>query len=190
MKVYIIHNWDGSPDEPMLQWLKSSLEARDYTVTIPAMPDPATPKIDDWVEKLTRTISPNEQTVLIGHSIGCQTILRYLATLPPNKKFAETVLIAPWMQLNEKTIKKEGKEVVAIAKPWIETPIDFEKVKAGAGKIVAIFSDNDKYVPLDQKIIFEEKLRARIITEKNKGHFTADDGVKTLPSALNAVLEL
>ena len=43
---------------------------------------------------------------------------------------------------------------------------------------------------LDQKIIFEEKLRARIITEKNKGHFTADDGVKTLPSALNAVLEL
>jgi predicted alpha/beta hydrolase family esterase len=190
MKVYIIHGWDGSPNEPMLRWLASSLEARDYEVTVPAMPDPGNPTIEAWTQKLARVIVPNEDTILIGHSIGCQAILRYLQTLPPTKKVKGAVFIAPWMKLDEKTIEEEGEEIKDVAKPWMETPIAFEKVRGMIGKIIAIFSDNDPYVPIDQKAIFEKDLGATIIVEKKKGHFTAADGITALPSALNAAVGL
>lgn len=190
MKVYIIHRWGGNPKEPLLEWLRSSLEARDYEVTVPAMPDTDNPKIEDWVGKLSRMMSPNENTILVGQSIGCQAILRYLQTLTPDKKIKGIVLIAPWMELDEKTMKEEGEESIKIAKPWVETLIDFGKVKNMVRKTVAIFSDNDPYVPLEQKTIFEEKLGAEVIMEKKKGHFTESDGIIMLPSALNAVLSL
>lgn len=190
MKVYIVHGWEGSPKEPLLQWLKSSLEAKGYEVTVPAMPNPAIPTIEAWVSKLSETVSPSESTILVGHSIGCQAILRYLQTLPPTKKIRGMVLIAPWMELDEKTIEEEGEEVKEIARPWMETPIDFNKVKNLIGKAVAIFSDNDSYVPLAQKTVFKKKLSAEVIIEKGKGHFAVGDGITTLPSALNAILNL
>lgn len=188
MKACIVHGWDGSPKEPMLQWLRSSLEKKGYEVIAPAMPNPGVPKIRAWVGKLTKTISPDENAILVGHSIGCQTILRYLQTLAPKKKIKGIVLIAPWMELDEETIEEEGEEVREIARPWMETPIDFKKVKKLAGKTVAIFSDNDPFVPLSQKTIFRKKLGAKVIIEKGKGHFTVGDGTKKLPSALKAIL--
>ncbi len=190
MKVYIIHGWDGSPQEPMHKWLRASLEAKGYEVTAPMMPDPAVPKIETWVGALAEIISPDENTILVGHSVGCQAVLRYLQTLAPNKKIKGIVLIAPWMELDEKTMEEEGEEAEAIAKPWMETPIDFKKIKGVAGKVVAIFSDNDPFVPIGQKTIFKKELAAEIIIEKGKGHFTVSDGINMLPSALGAILSL
>jgi predicted alpha/beta hydrolase family esterase len=69
-------------------------------------------------------------------------------------------------------------------------PIDFEKVRARAKKIVCIFSDNDPYVPAENWEMFSENLGAEIITEKSKGHFTDDDGIKELPAAFDAVLKI
>jgi predicted alpha/beta hydrolase family esterase len=94
------------------------------------------------------------------------------------------------MELDKATIKEEGKKAKEIAKPWIETPIDFGKIRGVAEKTIAIFSDNDRYVPLEQKMLFEKELGAEIVVEKHKGHFTASEGIKMLPSALNSVLGL
>ena len=64
-----------------------------------------------------------------------------------------------------------------IAKPWIETPLNLNKVKENSGKIIVIFSDNDSYVSLSNKEIFKEKLNAEIIIEHEKGHFGGEDGI-------------
>jgi len=183
-KIYIIHGWDGSPNEPMLEWLKLNLEKEGNQVEVPEMPDPGTPKIESWVGKLKEIMAPDNDTILVGHSIGCQAVLRYIETLPENTKIAGIVLIAPWMELDAQTIEEEGEEVKEIARPWMETPIDFEKIKSHIGKAVAIFSDNDPYVPLNQKEFFEKHLGAETIVEHGKGHFTVSDGVNELPSAL------
>ncbi len=42
-------------------------------------------------------------------------------------------------------------------------------------KIVAIFSDNDPYVPLSNINLFREKIGAKIIKEKNKGHYIENE---------------
>ena len=183
-KVYLIHGWGGSPEEPMYKWIKKKLEDERFEVTIPKMPNADEPKIDAWVNKIKSIVkNPDKNVTLIGHSIGCQAILRYLETL--NKKVVKKViLIAPWLYLDEKTIEEEGEEVKEIAKPWVETPINWKKVKKHSDKFVCIFSDNDYYVPLSNQEMFKKELNAEIIIQHEKGHFTEEDKVKELPIIL------
>lgn len=188
--VIIVHGWGGNPDEPALQWLKGKLEEKGVSVTVPAMPDTDEPKIKPWVAKLTAVTAPGPDTVFVGHSIGCQAVLRYLQTLPETRQVAGVVLLAPWMELDEETIKEEGPESEVIARPWMETPIDFAKIKKQVGKTVAIFSDDDPFVPLSQKELFEKKLGAETIVEHGRGHFSQGEGVTELPEVMDALKNL
>lgn len=159
-------------------------------MVVPKMPETGMPKIKAWVGKLKEIAKSDGNTIFVGHSIGCQAILRYVETLPKSTKIPGVVLIAPWMALDAKTIEEEGEEVKKIAKPWMETPINFKKVKSHVGKIIAIFSDNDPYVPIGQKELFKKELAAEIIIEHGLRHFTIGDGVAKLPSALKAILKM
>ena len=38
-RVLIIHSWGGSPNEPMLQWLKTKIEENGLEAVLPEMPD-------------------------------------------------------------------------------------------------------------------------------------------------------
>ena len=88
------------------------------------MSEPAEPKIEAWVSRLSRIIGVvDENTYFIGHSIGCQTILRCLEKLPDNAKVGGAVFVASWFTLTNVDTDEE-KET---ARPWLETPIDFEK---------------------------------------------------------------
>lgn len=186
-RAFIIHGWDGFPEEAWFPWLKRGLEQRGFTVQIPSMPQPGEPTIETWVSKLKEIIGkPDEHTYLVGHSIGCQTILRYLAGLE-GKKFGGVVLVAGFFEL--RPLETEDEE--RILKPWIETPIDFGKVHEATHNITAIFSDNDQWVPMERNIeLFKKNLGEdiTIITEHDKQHFSGSSGITELPSALETVL--
>lgn len=179
-KAYLIHGWEGNPENYWFPWLKSELESRDFEVVAPEMPNSDEPKIQPWIEKLKSTLQPDENTVLVGHSIGCQTIMRYLQDL--DSKLDRVIFVAPFFHLNN----LEDQESKEIAKPWLETPIDLEAVKEKANSFTAIFSDNDPFVPLSDKDIFQSALGAKIIVEHDKNHF--DEGINELPSALNSII--
>lgn len=187
LRAFIIHGWGGNPEEAWLPWLKKELEKNGFRVTAPAMPETDSPRIETWVPALDAIIgAPDEHTFLVGHSIGCQAILRYLEGLGGNEKIGGVVLVAGWMTLTPESTPTD--EERAIAKPWVEIPIAWEKVRARASTFTAIFSDNDPDIPLANVEIFRENLNAEITMEHNKGHFTASDGVTELPSSLDAVL--
>ena len=186
-RAFIIHGWDGYPDEGWFPWLKNELEQKDFQVQVPAMPEPAEPKIEAWVSHLSKIVGDvDENTFFVGHSIGCQTILRYLESLPADKKVGGVIFVAGWFTL----MNSETEEEKRIGKPWLETPIDFEKVKQHTKKFFAVFSDDDEVVPQDNKKLFEERLDAKTAIEHGKGHFSGSDGVKELPSILEAILSL
>ena len=183
--VYIIHGWGGHPEEGWFPWLKKELEEKGFKVFIPAMPDPAEPKIETWVPFLSKLVgTPNLDTFFVGHSIGCQTIIRYLETLPEGVKIGGAVFVAGWYNLRNLETEEEKR----IAGPWVNTPRNDEKIKRVVNKAVAIFSDNDPFVLPENKESWKEKVGAKIIVEHNKGHFSGDDGIINLPSALQAVL--
>ncbi len=186
-KFYIIHGWDGSPSEPMLAWIGEQLKRKGYEVHLPSMPDPGVPVIEAWVSRLIEIAgTPDSESYFIGHSMGCQTIMRFLETLPLETKVGGAVFIAGWLKLEN----LENDEVTAIAKPWLETSIDFEKVKSICPNLKVFLSDNEPFGCVEEnKKIFEEKLQADVVVLHNKGHFTKDDGVTELPEALNAILK-
>lgn len=186
-KVYLIHCWDGNPVSCWYPWLKKKLTEKGFQVIIPAMPEPAVPKIDAWVGYLKKTVKPDKETYFVGHSIGCQTIMRFLESA--GAKVGGVVFVAPWLHLDEKTIEEEGEEVKAIAKPWIETPIDFDKVNKCC-KFSAIFSDNDPFVPLSDAALFRKKLGAKTTILHAKGHFDDATGVKELPEVFDELMEM
>ncbi len=186
-RIFIIHGWDGYPEEGWFPWLKTELEENGFQVQVPSMPEPSEPKIESWVPYLNKVVGDvDENTYFVGHSIGCQTILRYLESLSADKKVGGAVFVAGW--LNSPNL--ETKEEKRIAKPWIEIPIDFGKVKNHSQKFFAIFSEDDTVIPINNRELFEQKLEAKTIMKNGYGHFGESDSVVELPSALEAVLEI
>jgi len=186
-RVFIVHGWGGSPESDWLPWLAKNLQERGFSVEAAEMPDTDNPKIKAWVSHLEKIVGRcDENTYFVGHSIGCQAIMRYLEKIPKGEKSGGAVFVAGWFALSN----IDGEEDRLISSPWLNTPIDFEKVKNHAKKIICIFSDNDPYVPAENRDMFSKNLGVEIIMEKGKGHFTGEDGVAELPVALESVLKL
>ena len=141
-RVFIVHRWEGNSNSDWYTWIKLELENRGFIVEIPDMPNTLNPKIDEWVPYIKSLVkNPDKNTFFIGHSIGCQTIIRYLSSLDNNIKIGGVLFVAGWF--NIKYFEDEATE--SLAKPWLEDNIDFSKVKNILNKSTAIFSDDDIY---------------------------------------------
>ena len=186
-RVFIVHGWGGSPKSDFLPYLKKELENKNFEVYVPAMPNSEEPKIETWIPYLANSVgNVDENTFLVGHSIGCQTILRFLESLPDDQKAGGAVFVAGFFYLSH----LDENEDEEIAKLWTETPIDLKKIKSHLPKSIAIFSDNDPYVSLDNKDRFANELGSKIIIEHNMAHFNEGAGITQLPIALKSVLEI
>lgn len=184
-RAYFVHGWSGRSDSAWRPWLKKELEAREFRVESLAMPDADTPRIEIWVPYLLSVIkNPDENTVLVGHSMGCQAIMRFLEKLPEGVCVGKVVFVGGF---TESISNLETDEERSIAKPWLETPIDFLKVKLRAKEIVAFFSDNDRWVPLENEKAMKEKLGAKTIIEHGMHHYGDRDGITEVPSILSEI---
>lgn len=184
-RVVIVHCWDGTPDYCWYPWLKQELTPRRVHVFVPAMPETQMPKQVTWVAKLQEVIGePDEELILVGHSVGCITIMRYLETLVPGQCVGGVVFVAGFtddLGFNE-------------LENYFETPIDWAKIKLSADRFVSIYSDNDPFVPVFHAEVFREQLGATVVAKHAMGHFSgAVDGEESctkLPDALDAVEEI
>ncbi len=188
-RVFIVHGWDGYPEEGWFPWLKRELAAKGFTVYVPQLPEPGNPRINTWVPALAQAVgAANEQTYFVGHSIGCQTIARYLETLPAGVRVGGAVFVAGFFK---RLTNLEDDEVVrSIATEWLTTPVNLQPVKTHLVKSMAIFSDDDPFVPLDNQEDFRERVGSKIIIEHARGHFSGQSGITELPVALQSILDM
>ncbi len=187
-RVFVVHRWGGNPDSDWYPWLKKMLEHRKFEVIVPEMPNTNEPHIAPWVTCLARAVGNADlDTYFIGHSIGCQTIMRYLVSLRSGIKIGGAVFVAGWFHLIQDDFSESDRE---IADEWIGHPIDMNAVRSHLGRSTALFSDNDPYVPLTDSVIFEKELGSKIIKHPKRGHFTSDDGASELHTALNEILRM
>ena len=182
-KIYLVHCWDGTSSDGWYPWLEEKINDQNIKLFKFDMPNTANPKIEEWVDYLNSKVDLlNEETYFIGHSIGCQTILRYLETKEITK-IGGILFVAPWLDLLPEAIEDE--DSYNTAQPWINTPIDFEKVKQFTNNISCIFSDNDYFVSIEQEKEFRNKLNAKTVIVNNKGHISQDDDVYELQEILD-----
>lgn len=180
-RVFLIHGWGSSPRNDWLPWAIKELESRGYEVIAPSMPDTDHPTINAWVDTLAQLVgTPRATDIFIGHSVGTQTILRYLATI--HLPVAHVILVAPWLTLTN----LGPDEPYEVIESWITTPIDFTKVRPMARKFTVVLSDNDPWVPYQStKDSFSQLLTTNIITFPHHSHFHEDAGYTTFPELLD-----
>ena len=182
-KIYLVHRWDANPESDWYPWLKKELDKKGFSLEVLKMPDSSNPSIKSWIGYLKENIKAmDKDTLFIGHSVGCQAILRFISQLPIDIKVGRVILIAPWLELTR--IEEEGEEVVKIAKPWLKTKINWDKINRHCEDFVCIFSDDDIYVPLSNVDKFYNKLGNKTLILKGKGHFTKEEGVNEIPEIL------
>ena len=186
-RVFIIHGWGGYQTEGWFPWLKRELEAKGFQVFIPELPDTDKPRIQKWIPALAEVVgTADENTYFVGHSMGCQAIARYVEIL--DRRVGGAVFVAGFFK--RLTGLEDDPEVQETDRRWLEAPLDFGKARQNLGKSVAIFSDDDPWVPLDNQDDFRDKLGSKIVIERGMRHFSGSDGLKELPAALRAVEEI
>ena len=184
-KIYIVHCWDGTKDDGWYPWLDEKISNENNKVIRFNMKDTEHPKIIEWVNELDSHVDKlDSNTYFVGHSIGCQTILRYLETKDITK-VGGILFVAPWLDLLKEAIS--DKESYNTAKPWINTPINFDKIKQFTNNIISIFSDDDYFVSLEQEKEFKKLLNSKTLILKSKGHISADDGIYELEEIYNCL---
>ncbi len=180
--IYLVHCWGGTSKDGWYPWIKEEISGEHINVETFDMPNTDKPDIKEWIDNLEKKVlNLDENTYFIGHSIGCQTIMRYLENKNVNK-IGGILFVAPWIELLPYAINDE--ESYKIAYPWLNTQINFESIKKLTDNITCIFSDNDYFVSSNQKEKFKELLNAKIITVKNKGHISMEDNVYELDEIL------
>ncbi len=185
-RAFLVHGWGGSPEREWFPWLKAELERNGFEVRVPALPDSDHPRIATWVPTLAAAVgTPDADTYFVGHSMGCQTIARYLAGLDDSTQVGGVVYVGGYF--DSLTLGED--EEVEVWDEWYNAPLDLSRVKAHAPRSIAIFSDDDPYVPFENAKRFEQELGSKIIVEHGQGHFSGVEYVQ-LPAALEAALEL
>lgn len=162
-RAVIVHCWGGSSNYAWYQWAKTELEKRGYQVTVPDMPDPDPPRLATWLPYLQKIIGePDDELLLIGHSIGTVTIMRYLETLGSGQ-VGKVILVAGFTdQLGFRELEN-----------FFDTRMDFDRIKPKSKNgFVAIQSDNDPYVSGQYGERLREELDAKLIIKHEAGHMS------------------
>jgi hypothetical protein len=185
-RAIIIHCWEGYPEYCWYPSVKKELEGKGFQVEVPAFPDTQKPKLNEWLPMLEEVAGePDENLYLIGHSLGCITIMRYLETLNENQKIGGVVFVAGFTE-------NVGYEEI---KTFFESPVNLGKIKDKVKNgFVAIHSDDDPYVDLKYANIFKENLGAEIIIKHNAKHFSGaiegEDSCLELPDVVQSIEKL
>lgn len=181
-RVFLIHGWEASPHAAFFPWLLEEFSKIGYEVYAPQIPNTDDPVIAEWVTALGNVVgTPGPHDYFVGHSIGCQTIMRYLEQ--ENRTVGGAVFVAGWFYLDN----LDDPVDIALARPWLETPINTQLLKALIPKSTLIISDNDPFGCVEEnRRRFAEFVTKEIVLH-DAGHITDERGYDSLPQAIEEI---
>ncbi|RAX57037.1 hypothetical protein CCZ01_07495 [Helicobacter monodelphidis] len=181
MRVYIVHGFDSSPQKNWFAWLGSKLEAKGVNVEILAMPNPQNPNLQEWIKMLDSNVELGSETYLVGHSLGCITILQYLQDKAVNQANKKSAMIGGFVLVSG---FYEPLSILPQLDGFTKNPLDFAVLQAISPNRVVISAKDDSIVPTDLSKKLSDKLNAKFIQTQNGGHFMESDGYTEMPLVL------
>lgn len=169
-RAILIHGWEGTPNNEWFPWVKRVLEQQGWHVEVPAMPNTKEPKLAQWMDTLI-TLAPNEETVLVGHSLAAALILKYLEK--PEVNIKKAIMVAAWDWLFE--------DVKEFHETFFEHGFDYDGIKKKNIPLAIVNSTNDPWIDFDRSKKLAEKISATLVPVENAGHFMAKDGYTEFP---------
>ncbi len=175
--VFIFHGIYGSPEENWFPWLKRELESRGFAVHIPHFPTHENLKPEDWwkaFESFEKYL--DEDSILIGHSLGCAFALKVLEKHPVKAAF----FVAP-------AFGKTDNEFTLIMAPIADQPFDWSLIRSHCPHSVIFHADNDPYLPPEKAEELAKNLHAEVEWVKGAGHFNINTGYEKFPLLLEVM---
>ena len=181
MKVFLLHCWGGDGRSCWSGWTADNLRAKGIEVIAPDFPNPSTPHLEEWLATIRSQIKNFDgEWVLVGHSLGCPTILRLLESFDKNEKIKCAIFVAGFAQdLGIPEIKN-----------FVDKDFNWEKIKSKCGKFVVINSDTDPFIQLSEGERYAKLLGAEFLVERNGGHINEGSGYTKYPRLLDIIEKL
>ncbi len=175
-RAIIVHGWRGKPTDNWFPWLKEELIKSGYKAETPQMPNSDNPALNEWLDTLL-SLEPDEDTLLIGHSLSNSLILRYLER--PDSRAKGAVLVAVWDWLIE--------DLREYHQTFFEKDFDYDLIKSKKLPIIIVNSSNDPYIDFKRSKNLPHKLNAKFIAVENAGHFNTKSGYIKFPQLLDLI---
>ncbi|XP_037050018.1 serine hydrolase RBBP9-like [Bradysia coprophila] len=157
-------------------WLQDKLESDEtgrFTVVLEDMPDPHAARESQWLPFIRDTLKFDEKTILIGHSSGCEAIMRLLE----KDKVRGIILVAAC----HTDLGDENER----ASEYYNRPWDWDTIRSNAEWIVQLHSPSDKCIPEEEGRFVADKLKSEYMKLERRGHFMGP----TLPEVLKVIRE-
>src|SRR3989344_1132254 len=170
IKVFIFHGTEGSPDSNWFSWIKEELENLGHKVFIPKFPTPEDQNLENWLKVFEDECEENldEDSIFIGHSLGCAFILNILERI--NIEIKSCYLVAGF-------IENLGNEHFDnLNRAFIDKEFDWEKIKRNCKLFYVINSDDDPYVPFSCGEKISKELNAHLFMLESAGHINLESG--------------
>ncbi len=168
--VFIFHGTEGYPEENWFPWLKRELEQKDCNVFVPQFPSPPVvpAKISEWFDVLKDYEQyVDENTIIIGHSLGGLFSLRVL------EKLAHPVQAALFVgtPIGIRPIANYSRD-----SSFSGFEFNWSVIKEKAQNFIVFQSDDDPYVDLENGKGLAKNLGIELSFIPNAGHFNKKAG--------------
>ncbi|NUF79674.1 serine hydrolase family protein [Snodgrassella sp. ESL0323] len=181
-RIFIVHGFQSSPQDNWFDWLATQIRPTGAEVTVPLMPQPDYPQAAQWQQTLDKLIGqPDEQTFLIGHSLGVITLLQFLSRHKP-VRLGGLILVAGFAAHLPRLQILDG--YIDASQP------DFAVLQQISMPVHSIISTNDPYVPEAASNDIAHALHSSIQYIPDGGHLMAEDGFRKLEPARDSLQQM
>ena len=175
-RFVLIHGFEGSVKTNFFPWLKRELEKQGHEVEVPELPNSLHPRESEQVEYVLKNCHFDEQTVVVGHSLGAIVAIKAIMKL--NRHISGLVLVAPavdprFHQADSRPFSKDFN--------W---DFDYGRVQTLTDGKIAVLSDTQEKFRMPYLKNLSQQLSARLVeTKSSEEHFCAEEE----PEILKAV---
>jgi len=165
-RVVLLHGWSGSPESNFLPWLASELKSAGWQVDVPQLPHADNPNPEEWLAALDE-LNLDEDTVVIGHSLGGTIITRWLEAR--QQKLKKVVLVGAPTKTGGKHAETEAVKALPVS-PAIRKLAEFE----------ILYSTDDPFVVAEDTAALSQLVGEAVWQFDGRGHFQEKESPEIL----------
>jgi predicted alpha/beta hydrolase family esterase len=184
-RILLVPRFRGRASSDFYPWLGQRLGALGWRgeLEVVSLRTPDQPEVTATVAAVRGRLGAARagRTVLVGHSVGAQAVLRALAA-PGGPAVAGFVLVGAWWTLDHPD---------AALRPWIDEPFDWTRAAAAAARRIVLLSTDDPHTAdvARARRLFDQRLGAEVEVHDGARHFERPEEPAVL-AALGGLLGL
>lgn len=175
--AYLIHG-TSTKDDDWFPWLEKTA-APQINLNRLSLPTPFNPRVDQWDAAVDQQIPVADGLILVAHSLGCITALRFVAR---HKLQDVHLLLVGAFDQN----LPHYPELDTFMTP---AP-DYRQITPKISSATVITAKDDPIAPYQDSVSVARRLNAKLIVQPYGGHFLSSDGFTEFPLVLKELRRL